>query len=311
MIDERKKTLFIAIVPAVISATCAIVLCYRYGGWYSVPLACATAVYILTFYFDYYIFIRTDYWPSLNLAEDIQKNKESARFTVLFGRVCWAASTFSFLVVAVGLAVFSILVIRRLDDTFFLILFLILSLTNATVFGFHSSFKELTDATKKIFDEKNIQKCIYLWKYISVFVGVFALIITIGASTSTMFLIMCEINHPEEKIGRYGILIEALVYMHSATLVVMLMNTYFTNYFPGTAIDDPKHRWRTVAATLTVYIGAVQTLLLIAAHFPVLVFIWWKVEDSVDIPFLTSGIAFLFPAMAGVFSAILSRPRNL
>lgn len=216
-----------------------------------------------------------------------------------------------------GCLSFLVLMMHELVDYRFLIFFVVLGFVCGVCTYHHRNFAGIEDTTSEIFSHKSEKKkrttgrILNIWKCIIVAVCVFVLAVTIGASTSTFVkFVTVEDNGIEGIISKYGTSIEILIYIHSITLVILLTHIYFDNYLPDTAIDDPVRRWRKVAASITLYLGAVQTLLLVAVHLPVFVFVWMVFKRSLEISFFASGIAILGPVLAGALGALLSHSRG-
>lgn len=303
--------------PVGASSVSILALCYFYSIWHAVPLMCAISVYAVSLWFEWFIYVKNDRWLELDLMKKPQKNMDILSFRVLLGRTCWAVSAFSFLVMAVGLSIISGLMMRDLIDCRFLIFFVTLGFFCGVCTYHHRNFAIIEDATMKIFSHKGKRKkyttgrIINIWKCIIVAVSVFGLVVTIGASTSTFVqFVNVEANEIKDIISKHETNIEILIYIHSITLVILLMHIYFDNSLPDTAIDDPVRRWRKVAASITLYLGSVQTLLLVAVHLPVFVFVWMKFKESLGISFFASGIAILGPVLTGTLSALLSHFRG-
>ena len=97
--------------------------------------------------------------------------------------------------------------------------------------------------------------------------------------------------------------------------MLLLVHIFFTTYLLGTFVNRSDHRWKTIAASLTLYLGFCQTFILFSIHFPVFMIVWIRQNNDTYLSFddtylsfdFSDIAAFLGPVTLGLVGVFLNR----
>lgn len=278
------------------------------------PLLIAATVYSLQLYFVRLIFVTTmkDEWQQLEQLEVEQNGKEEKHFSKrFFSFACWGA--------AIIFLVFSLLILLLVTSyvgyknstPIIQIIFCLLAILGAFLaYNYNAeSIKSVMNLKQKFFSHQ-LGKWVTKIDRLGVAATVLVLVVTLHALGSMLRQggdNWCFENEDTKQILGY------ITYLHSFAVMSGIFYVYTTHQILSRARNKRMNEeFPLISLGLLVFYGAVQTILIIAVHFPVYAHVYSTNNSMEDVPIgeMLSAMGPLILSVTGGIVAKLSDRRT-
>ncbi len=273
----------------------------------------ATIIYAMQLAFVRAIFVNKlhNHWEMM--IEFIKiKNQDSADISLsyrFFGLACWGASIFIYLFSLLVLIAISIYI--SFDKSSYLIasMFGFLAIM-AAVLSWSRKATSMPDMEKikRIVFSKSLDRLISRFDRVGIAGAILSLVIALHALGSFFF---CDLDRLSFELNDACCIKEIqkelshITYFHSFAMMSGVLYVYSTHYIMSSVNTESLNlAFRLIAAGALIFYGSVQTVILIATHLPIYVYVY-MIGPGGDLP-IQEVIVTLTPAMVGVVGGFLS-----
>lgn len=280
----------------------------------TIPLLLATLIYAMQLIFVKTIFVNKlrNYWNALiervkgYRGDDQAEILLSHRFFVL---ACWGASIFAYIFSLLVLIIVSIYISSDKSSLWISVLFGLLAIIVVII---SCSKKAISmpyiENLKELIFLGSFGKLIQLFDRLGVAGAIFSLVIALHALGS---IFLCDFNQLGATCDNFCSTKEIkkelsyITYCHSFAMMSGILYVYATHYIMSSVhIRTLYLEFRLIATGVLIFYGSVQTMILVATHLPVYVYVY-IIGPGDNLP-IEEFIVTLGPAIVGIIGGFIS-----